>query len=139
MVRISAPRPKHRPPQRQPRRALRRHGVQRQFGGRLVKPGAVLDLAQAAVGLGGVGANGRGQQAAVLRALQQGDVAQVGAQPGVAFAVGQHQKLHCKLNVHHAACAVFDVKQAGLVAVGGAYFGAHGGNFVVQQISRLEV
>ena len=46
--------------------------------------------------------------------------------------MGQYQELHRKLNIHHAACAVFDVKQIGLHAVSGAQLVAHGHNFLAQ-------
>ena len=50
----------------------------------------------------------------MLGAQQKGDVADVVSQFRMPRGLGQHQVLHRKFGVHHAACAVFDVKAVGL-------------------------
>ena len=92
----------------------------------------MLHLAQGAVGLGGVGANLIGQQACVLRGLEQGDVAAVGAQCRVGVAVGEYQKLHREFDIDHAAGAVLDIKNLRFGFVAGAHALAHGMDLFAQ-------
>ena len=99
-----------------------------------VQAGAVLQAAQVAVGFGrGVSQLlACGQDAQVVGALEQGDVAAVLQHVGVLGAVQQYQVLRDEFGVDHAAGAVFEVEDACFFSVGLAHALAHGDDFVLQ-------
>ena len=99
-------------PQRQYRLALRGQLRLRHRGGVFVQARAVLQPAHVAVGVGRSLAHAGRQQAHALGAVQQRDVAHVVGELGVARGVHEHQVLHHKLHIDHAAGAVLDVKAA---------------------------
>jgi len=70
----------------------------------------VLDPSQFAVSPRGALADTRGQQPGLLGPLQQCDVANVVGQIGVLRRGRQHQKLHRKFGIDHAARRVLDVE-----------------------------
>ena len=90
----------------------------------------MLQAAQGAIGIGSGAAHGGGQQAGILGALQQGDIAFVVQQLGVVFGVRQHQILHGKFAIDHAARAVLEIKKTGGHFVRGLHALAHGLNFL---------
>ena len=80
--------------------------------GLLIQTRLVLNFAQLSIGVGRRVADAGRQQTALLGALEQGDIAHVVAQPRMTGRICKHQILHRKLDIHHPARAVFDVKQA---------------------------
>ena len=86
-------------------------------------------MAQLPVGRSRSLARACGQQALVLCMQQQAYVAYVVLQARVVGSVRQHQKLHRKLGVNHAAGAVFEIEQVCRYRIGCAQFVTHGYDF----------
>ena len=78
----------------------------------------MLLAAQFAVGVGRSQCDGIRKKSAGLGAQQQGDVAHVVGKFRVLVGMAQHQVLHGKLYIHHAAGAVLHVKLIALDDVG---------------------
>jgi hypothetical protein len=74
------------------------------------------------------------QQAQRFGAFQQGNIARVGHQFRVRARLRQHQELHDKFGVNHAAGAELDVEFVGLDRVCAGHAVAHGGNFGTQAV-----
>ena len=105
----------------------------RYLGGHFIEPCTVLHAAQLAVGVSRRVAHTGRQQAHLLGTLQQRDVAHVAHQFRMACGIRQHQVLHGKFGIHHAARAVFHIKLPVARAVGRAHALAHGHNLRTQR------
>ncbi len=74
----------------------------------------------------------RGQQPHLLGALQQRDVAHIAHQLRVVCRLREHQVLHGKLRIHHAARTVFHIELPVARGVRCAHTLAHGHDFLTQ-------
>ena len=87
----------------------------------IVEAGVVLDPAQLAVGARCGMTHCSGQQAGLLGALEQSNIAHVIDQLRVSAGVGQYQVLHHEFDIDHAAGAVLDIKNLRFGFVAGAH------------------
>ena len=100
-----------------------------------IQAGAVLAVAQGAVGAGGGVPQifAFWQYAQRIGTLKQGDVATVLKHGGVLVAVQQNQILGDEFGIYHAARAVLEVELPVSHLVGAAYALAHGDDFLLER------
>ena len=90
-----------------------------------IQAGLVLQVAQGAVSVCRRCPHPFGQQPCCFCAVQQRNIAHVVLQRWVRLGMGQHQMLHHKFGIDHAAHTVFVVKQTSRHRMGAAHFVAH--------------